>query len=228
MFPLGDLAIIQNNLPLFSNLLRDKILSSQQSGGNWNLLRYLFERKFSYSEFFENFMKFIKPFAKQGLSIFPYIFGICCEFGIGFASNSGKAVKYYSKRLKCNESNSIIALSICFLDGKGTEQNFDKALQLVKRAIELGNPYAMNNYAYILQEGIGVQPNLTMSIKYYKKSMKAGNASAMNSLGLYFENGIGVEKDIEKACQLYYKASEFGNYIAIQNYRNILHVISLK
>jgi hypothetical protein len=80
-------------------------MNAQKVGGNWFLLRSLFERKENFSDFFK-IASDCKLLADQNDSVFPFLYGVCLEFGVSV--DKVLAEFYYQKRVKLNEPYALM------------------------------------------------------------------------------------------------------------------------
>lgn len=100
----------------------------------------------------------------------------CEDWAFQYAKNNcrirdvKKAIFWFSKSEKKNNSYALYYLANYYYLGDGVEQNYSKAVELLKNSAQMNNPFAMEVLSYFYEKGIGVEKNKKASKEWIDKS----------------------------------------------------------
>ena len=134
----------------------------------------------------------------------------------GVEQSYDKAIEYYEKAAKLNDSEAQFNLGHLFLNGEGVPVDKKRAFDLFQKSARFGNPIAQFTLGVMYQNGVDelIEKDVNKCIQMYKKASDKGYEQAQFNLALLYLNGDqdgGIQVNKEKAMQLFECAAKQGN-----------------
>lgn len=151
-----------------------------------NLFQYQYLSMFSDTENLgketrELLFKWALKSARQGSADAQLVAANAYEKGLGVATNTVEATKWYTK-----------------------------AFNSYTEAAKKGDASAQKKLGDMYMDGMGVGKHPSEAIKWYTKAAQQNNADAQQRLGWMYQRGEGVTKNFNEAVKWYIKAAEAG------------------
>lgn len=112
-----------------------------------------------------------------------------------------KAIEWYEKSVKQNNSDGQYKLAECYFNGTGVEKDYDKAIELYKSSARQNHINSQKKLAECYFNGNGVEQDYLEAILWYEKLGDRGDKEAQQLLAKCYANGIGVTKNYTTAMK---------------------------
>jgi uncharacterized protein len=117
----------------------------------------------------------------------------------GVLPDFDKAIGYFRRAAKGENSDAEYSLGVLYRHGKGVAKNDAEAANWFRQAADASHPAAMVELAIMQFNGAGVAKDQAGAVKLLRSAAIKGNAVAQNRLAHLLAEGLSVEKNLNEA-----------------------------
>lgn len=134
------------------------------------------------------------PRAEQGDAAAQTLVAEILTRGLGVATNSEEAAKWYAKAAEQGVPEAQFQYALMQADGRFVAKNADAALQLMKVSADAGNTLAQFNLAQMYVERDRGPEGFAKALPYYERAAATGLPDAQYAMAQIFASGIAGKK----------------------------------
>lgn len=140
--------------------------------------------------------------------------GLCYINAEGVAEDSAKAMEWFQKAAKLNNSSAQYFIGKMYYEGNGVKRDYDEAFAWFQKSAAQNDPKGYTGLGLAYYRGRAVKRDYALAQEYFSRAAEMGYAEAKAHLALMYYNGQGVKKDQKKAFELNLQAAEGGSTLA--------------
>src|SRR5260364_417825 len=137
--------------------------------------------------------------------------GGCYLNGIAISKDEKKALEWYLKSARNENTDGQLNVGMCYQNGIGVSKNEKKAFEWYLKSAKGGNSKGQLNVGNCYQNGTGIPKDERKAFESYLKSAEDGNFDGQLRVGNCYKDGIGIPRDEEKASEWFLKSTRDDN-----------------